>query len=55
VARDPEDSGLGTSAFVKSKGARRSREGASCDGSHGACVEYYTWHRASAFGVVKGE
>jgi hypothetical protein len=55
VARDPEDSGLGTSAFVKSRGARRSREAASCDGSHGVCVEYHTWYRASAFGGMKGE
>jgi hypothetical protein len=51
VARDPEDSGLGTSVFAKSKGARINRKAASCDGSHGDCVEYNTWHRASALGV----
>jgi hypothetical protein len=55
VARDPEDSGLGTSAFSKSKGARRNSEVPSCDGSHGDGAEDGTWHRASAFGVLKGE
>jgi hypothetical protein len=35
VARDSEDSGLGTSAFARPKRARRNREIASCDGSHG--------------------
>jgi hypothetical protein len=45
VARDPEESGLGTSAFSRSKGARRNSEAPSCDGSHGDCVEYNTWHR----------
>jgi hypothetical protein len=55
VARDPEESGLGTSAFSKSKGARRNSEVPSCDGSHGDGVEDNTWHRASAFGVLKGE
>jgi hypothetical protein len=34
VARDPEESGLGTSALSKSKGARRNSEIASCDGPH---------------------
>jgi hypothetical protein len=55
VAQDPEDLGPGTSTFVKLRGAQRSREAASCDGSHGVCVEYHTWYRASAFGGIKGE
>jgi hypothetical protein len=55
VARDPEDSGLGTSAFSKSKGARRKREVASCDGTHGDCVEYNTWHRAFGARSVEGQ
>jgi hypothetical protein len=55
VARDPVESGLGTSAFSKSKGSRRNSEVPSCDGSHGDRVEYNTWHRTSAFGVLKGE
>jgi hypothetical protein len=45
VARDPEESGLDTSAFSKSKGERRDSEVPSCDGSHGDCMEYRTWHR----------
>jgi hypothetical protein len=55
VARDPEDSGLGTSAFARPKGARGNREIASCEGSHGDRAEDDTWHRASAFGGLKGE
>jgi hypothetical protein len=55
VARYPEDSRLGTSAFLKSKGARRNNEVLSCDGSHGGEAEDDMWHRASAFGVLKGE
>jgi hypothetical protein len=35
VARDPVESGLGTSAFSKSKETRRNSEVPSCDGSHG--------------------
>jgi hypothetical protein len=45
VAQDPQDSGLGISAFAKLKGARRNSESASCEGSHRNCVEYSTWHR----------
>jgi hypothetical protein len=45
VARDPEESGLGTSAYSRSKGTWRNGEAASCDGSHGDGVEYNTWHR----------
>jgi hypothetical protein len=55
VARDPEESGLGTSVFSKSKGARRNSEAPSCDGSHGDGAEDSTWHRTSAFGVLEGE
>jgi hypothetical protein len=55
VARDPKESGLGTSVFSKSKGARRNNEAPSCDGSHGDGAEDNTWHRTSAFGVLKGE
>jgi hypothetical protein len=45
VARDPVESGFGTSAVPALKGARRNHESASRDGSHGDCVEYRTWHR----------
>jgi hypothetical protein len=55
VARDPEESGLDTSAFSKSTGVLRNREVTSHDGSHGDGVGYNTWHRVSAFGVLKGE
>jgi hypothetical protein len=55
VARDPEESGLGTSAFAKLKEARENSEVPSCEGSHGDGAEDSTWHRASAFGVLKGE
>jgi hypothetical protein len=55
VARDPEDSGLGTSALATSSGARGTREVASCEGSHGDRTEDDTWHRASVFGELEGE
>jgi hypothetical protein len=55
VARDLVDSGLGTSAFTTSRGARRNREIASRDRSHRDGAEDDTWHRASAFGVLKVE
>jgi hypothetical protein len=55
VARDPEESGLDTSAFSKSKGARRNCEAASCDGSHGDGAEDSMWHHTSVFRVLKGE
>jgi len=63
VARDPQDLGLGISVFAKSKGARRNRKSANCDGSHGDCVEYNTWHQAlsarvsdiQVFGIASGD
>jgi hypothetical protein len=53
VARDPEESGFGTSVFSKSKGARRNSEAPSCDGSHGDGAEDSTWHRTSRSGFWK--
>jgi hypothetical protein len=63
VARDPVESGFGTSAVSALKGARRNRESASRDGSHGDCVEYRTWHRVfgarrlekQVFGITSGD
>jgi hypothetical protein len=40
VARDPGESGFGTSAFSESKGPRRNSETPSCDGSHRDSVEH---------------
>jgi hypothetical protein len=55
VARDPGESGLGTSAFSELKGPWRKSEPRVATGPTGIAWSANTWHRTSAFGVLKGE